>query len=99
LFLPRLNPALSGEIEISLPRRVQQAAAVFSLLSMAVLIVIQLLEDAEVLSTQTLRQRIKDGSLTSVELILVWGLAGVLLYQLARMQRSSKVSKVDAHAD
>jgi hypothetical protein len=58
-----------------------------------------LLEDAEVLSTQTLRQRIKDGSLTSVELILVWGLAGVLLYQLARMQRSSKVSKVDAHAD
>jgi amino acid transporter len=99
LFLPRLNPALSGEIEISLPRRVQQAAAVFSLLSMAVLIVIQLLEDAEVLSTQTLRQRIKDGSLTSVELILVWGLAGVLLYQLARMQRSSEVSKVDAHGD
>lgn len=99
LFLPRLNPALSGEIEISLPRRVQQAAAVFSLLSMAVLIVIQLLEDAEVLSTQTMRQRIKDGSLTSVELVLVWGLAGVLLYQLARMQRSSKVSKVDAHAD
>jgi len=99
LFLPRLNPALSGEIEISLPRRVQQAAAVFSLLSMAVLIVIQLLEDAQVLSTQTLRQRIKDGSLTSMELILVWGLAGVLLYQLARMQRSTKVSKVDAHAD
>ena len=99
LFLPRLNPALSGEIEISLPRRVQQAAAVFSLLSMAVLIVIQLLEDAQVLSTQTLRQRIKDGSLTSMELILVWGLAGVLLYQLARVQRSTKVSKVDAHAD
>jgi len=99
LFLPRLNPALSGEIEISLPRRVQQAAAVFSLLSMAVLIVIQLLADAQVLSTQTLRQRIKDGSLTSVELILVWGLAGVLLYQLARLQRSRKVSKVDAHAD
>ncbi len=99
LFLPRLNPALSGEIEISLPRRVQQAAAVFSLLSMAVLIVIQLLEDAQVLSTQTLRQRINSGSLTSVELIVVWGLAGVLLYQLARMQRSSEVSKVDAHAD
>lgn len=99
LFLPRLNPALSGEIEISLPRRVQQAAAVFSLLSMAVLIVIQLWQDAEVLRTTTLRERINSGSLTSVELIFVWGLAGVLLYQLARMQRSSKVSKVDAHAD
>jgi amino acid transporter len=99
LFLPRLNPALSREIEISLPRRVQQAAAVFSLVSMAVLIVIQLRQDAEVLRTQTLMQRINSGSLTSIELIVVWGLAGVLLYQLARMQRTSKVSKVDAHAD
>ncbi|HET9712220.1 MAG TPA: APC family permease, partial [Pyrinomonadaceae bacterium] len=99
LFLPRLNPALSSEIEISLPRRVQQAAAVFSLLSMAVLIVIQLLQDAEALRTLTLKERIKSDSLTSIELIVVWGLAGVLLYQLARMQRRSKVSKVDAHAD
>jgi len=99
LFLPRLNPALSSEIEISLPRRVQQAAAVFSFVSMAVLIVIQLRQDAEVLRTQTLMERINSGSLTSVELIVVWGLAGVLLYQLARTQRSSKVSKVDAHGD
>jgi basic amino acid/polyamine antiporter, APA family len=101
LFLPRLNPALSREIEISLPRRVQQAAAVFSLLSMAVLIVIQLRQDAEVLRTTTLMERVNAGSLTSIELILVWGLAGVLLYQLARMQRSrsSEVSKVDAHGD
>ena len=99
LFLRRLNPALSREIEISLPRRVQQAAAVFSLLSMAVMIVIQLRQDVEVLRTTTLMERINSGSLTSIELILVWGLAGVLLYQLARMQRSRKVSKVDAHAD
>jgi basic amino acid/polyamine antiporter, APA family len=99
LFLPRLNPTLSSEIEISLPRPVQQAAAVFSLVSMAVLIVIQLRQDAEVLRTQTLMERINSGSLTSIELIVVWGLAGVLLYQLARMQRRSKVSKVDAHAD
>jgi len=99
LFLPRLNPALSSEIEISLPRRVQQAAAVFSLLSMAVMIVIQLLQDAEVLRTTTLNKRIKSDSLTSIELILVWGLGGVLLYQLARIQRNRKVSKVDAHGD
>ena len=99
LFLPRLNPALSREIEISMPRRVQQAAAVFSLLSMAVMIVIQLRQDTEVLRTTTLMERVNSGSLTSIELILVWGLAGVLLYQLARMQRSSEVSKVDAHGD
>ena len=99
LFLPRLNPTLSSEIEISLPRRVQQAAAVFSLLSMAVMIVIQLRQDAEVLRTRTLIERINSDSLTSIELILIWGLGGVLLYQLARLQRSSDVSKVDAHAD
>ena len=90
LFLPRLNPALSREIEISLPRRVQRAAAVFSLLSMAVMIVIQLQQDIEVLRTTTLNERINSGSLTSIELILIWGLGGVLLYQLARMQRSSE---------
>ena len=99
LFLPRLNPTLSSEVEISLPRRVQQAAAVFSLLSMAVMILIQLRQDAEVLRTRTLIERINSDSLTSIELILIWGLGGVLLYQLARMQRNSEVSKVDAHAD
>ena len=58
LFLPRLNPTLASEIEISLPRRVQQAAAIFSLLAMAVMIVIQLRQDVTVLRTQTLFERI-----------------------------------------
>ena len=96
LFLPRLNPSLASEIEINLPRRVQQAAAVVSLLSMGLMILIQLRQDAGVLSTQTLSERINGQSLTSIELIMVWGIVGVALYQLARMQRSSQV---DAHAD
>ena len=98
LFLPRLNPGLASEIEITLPRRVQQAAAVVSLLSMGLMILIQLRQDAEVLSSQTLSQRINSQSLTSIELIVVWGIVGAGLYQLARMQRSStEVSKV--HGD
>lgn len=96
LFLPRLNPSLASEIEINLPRRVQQAAAVVSVLSMGLMIVIQLRQDADVLSSQTLSERINGQSLTSIELILVWGLVGAALYQLARMQRSNQV---DAHAD
>ena len=99
LFLPRLNPALANEIEMGLPRRVQQAAAVFSILSMLVMILIQLRQDAEVLRTRTLIERINLDSLTSIELIVVWGVVGAVLYQLARMQRSNDVSKVDAHAD
>jgi amino acid transporter len=97
LFLPRLNPSLASEVEINLPRRVQQVAAVVSLLSMGLMILIQLRQDFEVLSTQTLSQRINSQSLTSIELLLVWGVVGAGLYQLARMQRS--VSKVDAHGD
>ena len=91
LFLPRLNPTLASEVEISLPRRVQQGAAIFSLVAMGVLILIQLHQDVEVLSTQTLFERIDRQTLTSIELILVWGVVGAGLYQLARMQRRREV--------
>jgi APA family basic amino acid/polyamine antiporter len=99
LLLPRLNPALASETNVSLPRRVQQAAAVVSVLSMGLLILIQLRQDADVLSKQTLSERISGQSLTSIELILVWGIVGAALYQLARMQRRAQVGKVDAHGD
>src|ERR1051325_5470930 len=99
LFLPRLNPSLASEINVNLPRRVQQVAAVVSVLAMGLMILIQLRQDAAVLSTETLRQRINNQSLTSIELIVVWGIVGAGLYQLARMQRSSRVTKVDVHGD
>ena len=88
LLLPRLNPPLASEITISLPHRVQQAAAIVSLLSMGLMILIQLRQDAAALRTQTLAERISGQSLTSIELLLVWGLVGAGLYQLARMQRT-----------
>ena len=99
LLLPRLNPSLASEIRISLSHRMQQAAAIVSLLSMGLMIVIQLRLDASVLATQTLGQRISGQSLTSIELIVVWGVVGAGLYQLARMQRGSGAAKVGAHAD
>ena len=100
LLLPRLNPTLASQIEINLPRGMQQVAAVVSMLAMGLMIAIQLGQDAEVLRTQTLSQRINEHSLTSIELIFVWGLAGIGLYQLARSQRQERLaSKVDVHAD
>ena len=99
LFLPRLNPSLEGEIKVGLSRRLQQAAAVLSILSMGLMIVIQLRQDAAVLSTQTLSERIDGQSLTSIELVFVWGIVGVGLYQLARMQRRAADSKADVHGD
>ena len=99
LFLPQLNAELAREVEISLPHRVQQAAAIFSLLAMGVMIVIQLRQDMAVLRTQTLLERINGQSLTSIELILVWGVVGAGLYQLARMQRRREISKAGVHGD
>ena len=100
LLLPRLNPTLASQIEINLPHRMQQVAAVVSVLAMGLLIAIQLGQDADVLRTQSLSQRISGQSLTSVELILVWGLVGVGLYQLARSQRRDRsIAKVDVHGD
>ncbi len=105
LFLPRLNPTLAGEIKINLPRRIQQAAAFVSLISMGLLIVIQLLQDVETLRTQTLSQRISGHSLTSIELVVIWGIVGAALYQLSRLGNSkqkrsiSEVEEADVHGD
>lgn len=100
LLLPRLNPTLASEIEINLPHRLQQVAAVVSLLAMGVLIFIQLDQDVNALRTQTLSQRISEKSLTNIELIFVWGLVGLGLYQLARSQRRQQtVAEIDAHGD
>ena len=92
LFLPRLNSVLANEIEISLPLRVQQVAAVVSVVSMGVLISIQLYQDVITLQTLSLSERIDKGALTSIELVVVWGLVGLGLYQLARMQRQDPVA-------
>lgn len=100
LLLPRLNPTLASEIEINLPRGMQQVSAIVSVLAMGLMIVIQLGQDAEVLRTQTLAQRISGQSLTSIELIFVWGIIGVGLYYLARSQRQNRsVAEADLHGD
>jgi amino acid transporter len=99
LLLPRLNPSLASEIKINLSHRTQQAAAIVSVLSMGLMILIQLRQDVAVLSTQTLSERISRQSLTSIELIVVWGVVGAGLYQLARMQRGAQAAKVGIHGD
>jgi amino acid transporter len=99
LFLPRLNPGLANEIQVNMSLRVRQVAAIVSIISMGVLILIQLRQDVVALQTLSIRQRINEDSLTSIELLLVWGLAGLGVYQLARTQRRDAVAKVDAHED
>jgi amino acid transporter len=88
LLLPRLNPQLRSEVKLHMPEWLLQASAAVSVVSMGALIVIQVLRDFDTLRSETLRERIANHSLTSVELVVVWGIAGVVLYWVARRSAS-----------
>src|SRR5437870_960880 len=87
LLLPRWNPQLYKQIDIGIPLWLQRMAAWLSVLSMGALIVVQVWQDARTLTTQSLSDRINNHSLTSLELVIVWGAVGAALYVLARMTR------------
>ena len=89
LLLPRRNPKLNQEITIGLPVRLQRLAAYFSVLSMGVLIVVQIVHDVDTLRTTSLAERIAKHSLTAVELAVAWSLIGAAMYAYARWRRSS----------
>jgi basic amino acid/polyamine antiporter, APA family len=90
LLLPRLNPKLASEVTVGIPKWLLTIAAGFSVLSMGTMIVIQLRQDIETLSSTTFGQRISSASVTSLELIVVWGIVGIGIYQLARGSRRGK---------
>lgn len=89
LMLRRANPKLFGEIRLNLPKSLLTLAAVFSVLSMAVLIAVQVAQDVETLMTESLKERIAQHSLTSLELAVLWSAVAALLYAFARWRRSS----------
>jgi len=84
LLLPRLRPELYKQIDIGIPLWLLTASALVSLVAMGFMLVVQVIQDITALRTQTLKERIANHSLTSVELIVVWGLMGAALYALMR---------------
>lgn len=84
LVLPRSNPKLYAEIGVKLPRWLMTAAAVLSVLSMGVLIAVQVIQDVQTLMTQSLRERIAQHALTSLELAVLWSAFAALLYLFSR---------------
>lgn len=87
LMLPRANPELYASVTIPLPLIVQRLCAVISLLSMGTLIVVQLVGDVEVLRRLSFRERIEHASLTTIELVVFWGVIGAVLYAIASRRR------------
>ncbi|MEW6735344.1 MAG: APC family permease [Acidobacteriota bacterium] len=91
LLLPRRNPQLYSMIKISLSLTLQKMAALLSMLAMGGIIVIQVVQDLRTLQTQSFLQRLASHSLTSVELVLAWGLVGALLYGYSCWRRDPNV--------
>lgn len=89
LLLPRWNPQLYKQITVGIPVWLQRGAALLSVLSMGLLIIVQVAHDAQTLRAQSLSERIANHSLTSVELAVVWSLIGAALYALARWRSRS----------
>lgn len=90
LILPRSNPKLYGEIGVNLPRWLMTVAALLSVLSMGVLIAVQVMQDVQTLMTQSLRERISQHALTSLELGVLWSTFAALLYAISRAARRKK---------
>lgn len=84
LFLPRTNPALFRAVTVRIPIGVQRLAAVLSMLSMAGLLLVQVIQDVRTLTKLSLAERIANRSVTTLELCLAWGIAGAAMYLLGR---------------
>ena len=93
LILPRRNPRLYGEITIGLPVWLQRGAALLSVLSMGILIVVQVANDLKTLTTTSLGERVNTHSLTSLELAVTWSIVGATLYVVARWMRKREESR------
>ncbi len=84
LLLPRRNPGLHRQARTSLAPSVQRWAAIGSMAAMGALIVVQVAKDVQTLSRTSLIERLRQQSLTSVELTLAWGALGAVIYVAGR---------------
>jgi len=97
LILPRSNPKLYAEISLSLPRWLMFAAALLSVVSMGTLIAVQVVADVRTLMTQSLRERIGQHALTSLELAVLWSIFAALLYIFSKWMRARSREQLNEH--
>jgi len=87
LCLPARNPELFARVSVPIAPALQRAAAVFSLLSMGTLFVVQVMADVARIARTTLGERLRGGASTSLELLVLWGAVGLALHHLMRRRR------------
>ncbi len=92
LLLPYLNRELYDEITVGIPRPILFASAVLSVIAMGSMIAVQIIQDIDTLRTQSLRDRIVQHSLTSLELAILWAIFGAALYVVSRWMGKNKTA-------
>lgn len=98
LTLPRRNPSLAQSVTVNISSSLQRVAAWISLIAMGVLVAVQIWQDVQTMRSLSPLWRISIQALTSVELLLAWGLVGVALYAFARRRgkREARDEQVDS---
>ncbi|MGH9840675.1 MAG: APC family permease [Blastocatellia bacterium] len=99
LLLARRNPRLAGSITVNIPSSWQRAAAWISLLSMGALVAVQVSQDLAALRTMSLGERLANHSLTSVELVIAWGIAGLALYAFGNKRNLRPAERAEQAAE
>ena len=96
ILLPGMNPELFRSVTVRIPRGVQITAAIFSILSMSGLVLVQAIQDLRTLQRLGMRERIAEGSVTTLELSLMWAAVGALIYWFGRRQGAREAHDYDA---
>jgi amino acid transporter len=96
LLLPRSNPALFRSVTVRIPIGVQRLGAALSILAMAGLLLVQVIQDLHTLATFSLAERIARHSVTTLELCLAWAFVGAVIYLLGRRQAVRAPADPDA---
>ena len=88
LLLPRLNPALYGQVTTGIPRGLQRVCAWASILALGALVALSLGGDVRRMQEASFASRLRELDLTSLELLVVWAVLGAVLFRWSRRPQS-----------
>lgn len=90
LALPRTNPQLDAEVRVRLRPGLRKAAGLLSVATLGAMLVVIFVGELGTIRSTTFTERIDSGSLTSLELLIVWGLVGAALFAIAARRRPAR---------
>jgi hypothetical protein len=91
--LPRRNPRLYSQRTVRLPAWLERLAAASSVAAMAGLVIVMVVGDLATMRDAGWGERLRQGRLSSIELLVVWAALGILLFGMAPRRKASQVAE------